>query len=166
MSDQSDDNTDPDGLLEILRGVEIGETWAERARRFDILILKSCFPNNAITSDANAAAMRAVYEEMHKVALSLPQAVLLLSSPPLVFESTRPDQVARAADMATWLGRSWTGPRLGYANIFDTLTYRSGPARGTLRLRYRRRRPGNSHVSAAGAEAAARTIVPAVRALL
>lgn len=98
--------------------------------------------------------------------MTLPQPVLLMSSPPLVFEATRPDQAARAADLAAWLKSHWTGPRLGYANIFETLTYRSGPARGTLRLRYRRRRPGDSHLGVAGAEAAARAIVPAVRALL
>jgi hypothetical protein len=160
------DNTDPDGLLAILRGVELGEPWAERARTFDVLMLKSCFPNNMIDSDATAASMKRIYQHLREVATALPQAVLLMSSPPLVFESTRPDQVARAGDIAAWLGRNWTGPRLGYANIFDTLTYHSGPARGTLRLRYRRKRPGNSHVSVAGAEAAARTIVPALRAVL
>jgi hypothetical protein len=100
------------------------------------------------------------------IALALPQAVLVVSSPPLVFESTRPDQAARAADLAAWLGSHWTGPRLGSVNIFDALTYHSGPARGTLRLRYRRKRLRDSHLSVAGAEAAASAIVSAVRAVL
>lgn len=160
------DNTDPDGLLAILRGIEAGEPWAERATTFDVLILKSCFPNNAINSDAVATSLKGVYQEMRDVATALPQAVLLVSSPPLVFEATRPDQAARAADVAAWLASHWTGPRLGYANIFDTLTYRSGPARGTLRLRYRRMRRGDSHLGVAGAEVAARAIVSAVRVVL
>jgi hypothetical protein len=160
------DNTDPEGLLAILKGIEAGEPWADRAKTFDLLMLKSCFPNNAIRSDSAAAALKGIYQQMREVAMTLPQPVLLVSSPPLVFEATRPDQAARAADLAAWLESHWTGPRLGYANIFETLTYRSGPARGTLRLRYRRRRPSDSHLGVAGAEAAARTIVPAVRALL
>jgi hypothetical protein len=160
------DNTDPHGLLTILRGIEAGEPWAERTRTFDVLMLKSCFPNNAIHSDAATTSLKGLYQQMREVAMALPQAVLLMSSPPLVLEATRPDQAARAADIAAWLGSHWTGPRLGYANIFDTLTYHCGPARGTLRLRYRRKRPRDSHLGVAGAEAAARAIVPAVRALL
>jgi len=160
------DNTDPDGLLTILRGIEAGESWAERATTCDVLILKSCFPNNKISSDAAATSLKGIYQEMRDLAVALPQAVLLVSSPPLVFEATRPDQAAWADDIATWLGSHWTGGRLGYANIFETLTYRSGPARGTLRLRYRVKRPRDSHLAVAGAEAAARTIVPGVLALL
>ena len=160
------DNTDPAGLLTILQGIEAGEAWAAQARTFDVLMLKSCFPNNAIHSEAAATSLKQIYQQMREVALALPQAVLLVSSPPLVLEVTRPDQAARAAELASWLGTQWTGPRLGYANIFDTLTYHSGPARGTLRLRYRRPRPADSHLGAAGAQVAARAIVPAVRAVL
>jgi len=160
------DNTDPDGLLAILRGIEAGEPWAEDAKTFDVLILKSCFPNNNIHSDAAATSLRALYQEMREVALALPLAVLLVASPPLVLEATLPGQKARAADLAAWLGSHWTGPRLAYANIFETLSYRSGPARGTLRLPYRLRRPRDSHLTVAGAEAAAAAIVPALRAVL
>jgi hypothetical protein len=103
---------------------------------------------------------------MREIALDLPQAVVLVSSPPLVFEATATDQAARATDIAAWLGAHWTGPRLGYVNIFDILTYHSGPARGTLRLGYRRMRPRDSHLSGAGAQAAASAIVPAVRAVV
>ncbi len=161
-----DDNTDPGGLLAILQGITAGEPWAERARAFDVLILKSCFPNNAIGSEAAATSLKALYQEIREVALAMTQAVLLVSSPPLVLDATRPGQPARAADIAGWLGAQWTGPNLGYANIFDVLTYRSGPAAGTLRLRYRRVRPRDSHLSVAGAQTAARAIVPAVQAVL
>lgn len=160
------DNTDPVGLLAILQGVEAGAPWAERARTFDVLMLKSCFPNNAIHTDAAVTSLKEIYQQMREVALALPQAVVLVSSPPLVFEATRPGQAARAGDIAAWLGSHWTGPRLGYVNIFNTLTYHSGPARGTLRLRYRRMRPRDSHLGVAGAQAAASAIVPAVRAVL
>lgn len=159
------DNTDPDGLLTILRGIAAGKPWAASAAAFDILLLKSCFPNSAIGSDADAGWLKEVYQEMREIALGLSQAVVLLSSPPLALEATRPGQAARAADVATWLGTSWTGPRLGYANIFDTLTYGSGPARGTLRLGYRTKRPRDSHLSVAGAQAAASAIVPPLLAV-
>jgi hypothetical protein len=160
------DNTDPGGLLAILAGVAAGEPWAARARTFDVLILKSCFPNNAVRTGAAALSLKQTYQQMREVALSLAQAVVLVSSPPLVLEATSPDQAARATDIAAWLGEHWTGPRLGYANIFDTLTYHSGPARGTLRLGYRRMRPRDSHLGGAGAQAAASAIVPAVRAVV
>jgi hypothetical protein len=160
------DNTDPEGLLAILSGIEAREPWAEHARSFDVLMLKSCFPNNAIHSDAAARSLKGVYQRMRLVARALPQSVLLLSSPPLVLESTQPGETARAADIAAWLGSYWSGPRLSYTDIFDTLTYHSGPARGTLRLGYRRMRPRDSHLAVAGAEAATLAIVRAVGAVL
>lgn len=160
------DNTDPDGLLAILRGIEAGQLFNECTTTFDILMLKSCFPNNAIHSDAAASSLKGVYQSMRDVAMALPQAVVLISSPPLVFEVTRPDQVERAADIAGWLGLHWSGAGLGYANIFNALTYHSGPAQGTLRFRYRVGRPGDSHLGVSGAETAARAIVLAVRAVL
>ena len=52
------DNTDPGGLLAILAGIEGGEPWAARARTFDVLILKSCFPNNAIRTGAAAQSLK------------------------------------------------------------------------------------------------------------
>lgn len=58
------DNTDPDGLLTILKGIEAGEPWAERATTCDVLVLKSCFPNNKIRSDAAATSLKRVYQEM------------------------------------------------------------------------------------------------------
>jgi hypothetical protein len=160
------DNTDPAGLLAILQGIEANEPWAERAKTFDVLMLKSCFPNSDVASDAAATSLKEIYRQMREVAVALPSAVVLVSSPPLVLEVTRPGNAARAADIAAWLGSYWAGPRLGYANIFDPLTYHSGPARGTLRLRYRRARPGDSHLGGAGAQVAARAIVPAVRSVL
>lgn len=162
-----DDNTDPDGLLAILRAIKSGDLpLTQCATTFDVLMLKSCFPNNAIHSDAAALALKGVYQEMRDVAMALPQAVVLVSSPPLVFEATRPDQVERAVDIAGWLGLHWSGPGLGYANIFHALSYHTGPAEGTLKLRYRVKRPGDSHLGVAGAETAARAIVLAVHAVI
>jgi len=161
-----DDDTDPGGLCAVLGGVRDGDLWAERMTTCDLLMVKSCFPNNAIRSDRDAAALRGVYQDLKAIALSLPQPVLLISSPPLVLESTRPSEAARAADLAEWLGSHWVGPGLGYADIFRALTYRRGPARGTLRLRYRVPRRADSHLAVTGAQAAAHVIVPAVCALL
>lgn len=159
------DDTDPEGLLRVLEGVRDANPWSADLRTFDLVVLKSCFPNNAIRSDEAAEQLRDTYRRLREIALELPQAVVLVSSPPLVFEATRPDQAARAVRLAEWLTAHWTGPRLAYVNLLDALAYRSGPARGTLRLRYRVLRRGDSHLSPAGAEAGARALVPGLRAV-
>ena len=90
--------------------------------------------------------------------------MLLLTSPPLVIESTGPAEAGRAEEVADWLTSTWTGHGLHCANLFSALSYRRGPLRGTLRAGYRVRRPRDSHLSAAGERAAARFVSDAILA--
>jgi hypothetical protein len=153
------DDTDPAGLLRLLRGMADGAGW--RVPAHDLLVLKSCFPNSAVES---VPAMQEAYDELREVARKLPQSVLLLTSPPLVVESTSIAQARRAEDVADWLVETWTGNGLHCANLFAALSYRRGPLRGTLRTAYRSRRPRDSHLSPAGERAAARFASTAILA--
>lgn len=153
------DDTDPLGLVTLL------EALANRAIEVpdhDLLILKSCFPNNGLADDAAASAMKGTYSKLRGLADDLPAYVLLLSSPPLATESTRFSETKRATEMAQWLHMTWPGPGLGFGDLYGALSYRSGPLRGTLKASYRARRPRDSHLSAAGARAGASLVVEAI----
>ena len=110
------DDTDPGGLLAILQGIAAGEPWAGRARTFDILILTSRFPHNAIVSEAGATSLKARYQEIREVALALPQAVLLCPPHP---SSSRPAGPARRHGQPTSPGGS---ARTGPARTWGTRT--------------------------------------------
>lgn len=156
-----DDDTDPAGLVRLLRRLLDGAPWELPAH--DVLVLKSCFPNSAVTAEA-MPVVRATYTELRELAASLPQTVLLLSSPPLVIESTTPSEARRAEDLNTWLAETWVGPGLEFADLFRALSYRRGPLRATLRATYRVRRPRDSHLSRAGELAAAGFVARAIQA--
>lgn len=155
-----DDDTDPPGLVRLVEALGSGRL---EVPEHDVLVLKSCFPNNAVGSDDEAARLRETYVALQAAARRLPAHVLLLSTPPLVRESTSTAQARRAADTAAWLRETWAGPGLGFADLFGALSYRGGPLRGTLRTAYRARRPRDSHLSPAGARAGAAFVAEAIR---
>lgn len=150
------DNTDPEGLVALL-GALCSGTLAH-VPEHDVLVVKSCFPNSDIRSDEDGARLRETYGALREAASALAQHVVLVSSPPLVVESSWPAAATRAADLATWLGATWPGPGLGYIDLFGALSHRVGPLRGTLRLDCRSRRPRDSHLSVRGARVGAAAV--------
>jgi len=154
------DDTDPLGLVTLLQSLVDGGLDVPA---HDLLVLKSCFPNNALDNDQDEARLREAYAEMRALASRLTAHVLLLSSPPLAVESTTTGQARRALSMAAWLAGTWPGPGLGFADLLGALSYRRGPLRGTLRTSYRARRPRDSHLSGAGARAGAAFVAGAIR---
>lgn len=153
------DDTDPSGLVVLLRALTEGSL--PDVPSHDLLILKSCFPNSAVT-DEGLPALQDTYLELRDLARALPQTVLLLSSPPLSAESTSRREAANAARVAAWLAETWPGEGLAFGDLFSALSHQRGPLRGTLRLDARARRPRDSHLSAAGARRGAALVADAV----
>jgi hypothetical protein len=147
-----DDNTDPDGLQAIFeQTLDMGETDQSRPprntlsglMRYDIIILKSCFPASAIGSDEQLRTYEEAYLSIRSFADAHPEHLLvLLSTPPLEPGSTRAADAARARAFARWLtsddfvdGRS----NLTTFDLFDALA-EPDPSRSdfnTLREEYR-----------------------------
>lgn len=154
------DNTDPSGLVALLEALHAGRL--RHVPPHEILVLKSCFPNSDV-SEADEPSLRQVYDALRERALDLPQRTMLVSSPPLVIESTSPAAARRAERLADWLGQTWSAPRLAFVDLFATLSHRRGPLRGTLKTTYRTGRPRDSHLNSAGARAGAAVIAAALR---
>ena len=157
-----DDDTDPPGLLRFLQGVAGDASYAEEVRAFDVLVVKSCFPTNAIDSEAAASALRETYLHLRELAAELPLRTVLVSSPPLVAESTSGAQRRRARELAAWLAQRWPGERTDFADLFTALAAPSGPFAGSLRLPYRLRRLRDSHPRQAGCHAGAAVVADAL----
>ena len=157
-----DDNTDPDGLVELLRRAGTGHDLAEEFCSFDIVVLKSCYPNNAIASDEAEKRLRITYRLLLEAAVGLPIQVVLATSPPLAPERTNKEERERAVRTAEWLTRSWRGPNARVADIFSAISFPDGPFKGGLAWTARRPWPMDSHPGHRGCAQAAAVVVDAL----
>jgi hypothetical protein len=151
------DNTDPDGLLMLLSAFSAG--LKAELEPFDTLMIKSCYPNSNIRAEADAARLRATYQELASLADGFPSKVVLLTSPPLAPIRTSRANAARAKEMSQWLSATWPG---GSRYAIDTFSVLSDD-HGVLAREFRRPAPWDSHPSDAGARTVATHVAEALR---
>jgi hypothetical protein len=148
------DDTDPPALARLFDGHD-GEVMAAREQilEYDVIAMKSCFPNSAIHSDADAARRRETYCALLSSLAAIPRQFLLVTSPPLVRLRTTEAQAARARGIATWLASGASAAdNVSVFDLFDRLAAPSGPDVDRLRREYRRRLPVDSHPNARAGE--------------
>jgi hypothetical protein len=152
-----DDNTDPPGLLRLAAGDGGSAPYLAELRGFDVVLMKSCFPNNAIKDDAAFRALQATYEEFFQVLSGWTSTTtVLLTSPPLNPRHTSRTEAARAVQMAEWLVGAPKPPRVHVFDLFGVLSADTGRHAGMLKGQYRRRfRMPDSHPNDAGSRDAA-----------
>jgi hypothetical protein len=125
---------------------------------YDGIIIKSCFPNTRITSDAMLAAHQQAYEQIARFFHAHPgKKLAILASPPLIPLLTLPPFARRARLLAQWLINTDFGPNIYVFDLFDKLAVSERKHQAnTLRPEYRRRFPFDSHPN----KQAARAIAP------
>jgi hypothetical protein len=70
----------------------------------EVIIVKSCFPANSITSEQQLEEYKNYYATMQKVFDQHPNRLfILMTTPPLNPAETRPDTASRARRIANWL---------------------------------------------------------------
>jgi hypothetical protein len=134
-------NTDPEGLAVLFSQPVHSppDNAFSRLLQHEVLIVKSCFPNSAIKSDAELVQNKDWYLTMRNVVDQHPDRVFIfLTSPPLHPLATTADEAARARTLASWLvsdefrrGR----PNLFVFDFFDQL---ADPQTNMLRAAYQR----------------------------
>jgi len=135
-----------------------GDTTLRAILGYDIVAIKSCFPNTRLTSDSMLERHKQAYKSIVDFFSSRPSKKLaILTSPPLIPLLTLPPFARRARILADWLSTSDFGPNVFVFDFFNELAVPEGKRQAnTLRREYRRRFPLDSHPN----ELASQTIAP------
>ena len=140
-------NTRPEDFADIFTDKATPEATAIRdmALAYDVVILKSCYPNSNIRSPAELDAVQGCYRQIAKFfAADRPnKQLIILTSPPLRKNRTSMGNAQRARILAEWLAAEPHGPNTTVFNFFAELA----DARGFLRKEYQTVWPWDSHPS-------------------
>jgi len=117
---------------------------------FDIILLKSCYPNSNIRSDAELETIKEQYGAITKFfANHTDKQLIILTSPPLTPLMTKSDRARRARELAAWLRTADLGSNVKVFDFFDLLAApRDQKQANELRKEYRRWLPFDSHPNA------------------
>lgn len=89
---------------------------------YDIIIIKSCYPNSDINSDEQLEAIKGNYLSITRFFATHPdKQLIILTSPPLRRLRTNPAAAKRARQLATWLVTQNFGANTGVFNFYDLL---------------------------------------------
>jgi hypothetical protein len=142
------DDTDPPALAKLFTGAEADVIGLrEKILSYDVIALKSCYPNSAIRSDEAERSRMDLYQQLIAAITRIPREFVLVTSPPLTPLRTSASQAARASRVARWLATDATAGA-GNVSVFDLfhhLAEPSGRDAGMLRKGYRRALPFDSH---------------------
>ena len=156
-------------------------TYYSGALSNDIVMFKSCFPNSDIggsiespadplSSERSLANYQATFNELALELEKYPDKLMIyLTSPPLVPESTTPENARRARDFNDWLIEEYLPQyqeRTGLTNlaIFDLFGVLADE-NGFLKDEYRRTGRGDSHPNETANKAAAQEFMEFFRPL-
>lgn len=124
---------------------------------FDVIVIKSCYPNSNIKSGGELHVIQNHYRSIAQYfAQHTDKQLVILTSPPLIPLLTRRANATRARELAYWLSRTRFGENVGIFNLFDELANDSGTQANMLRREYRRVLPFDSHPN----KLASQTIAP------
>lgn len=133
------DNTDPDGWYEIFQQpyTDPPANTLSHMLQHDVIIFKSCFPTSDISDDDMFAAYQRYYLDIRDVIDQYPDKLFVAwTTPPLVPNSTTPENAARARSWAEYLTSAEYldgHPNLVVFDIFNLLADEDG----FLRAEYR-----------------------------
>lgn len=118
----------------------------EKALRYDIVVIKSCYPNSNIASDQELEGIKQHYVAICSFFAKQNRMLIILTSPPLTPLMTKPDKAKRARELSDWLVNTDFGASVKVFNLFDLLAIspRSKQA-NMLKKEYRRWLPTDSH---------------------
>ena len=148
-----DDNTDPDGLAALFeqKVYRLPVNALSALLQHQVIIFKSCFPVSDIRSEEQLETYQQYYLSIRDVIAQHPDRLFIaMTPPPLVPESTTPENAARAREFADWLvsDEYRAGvPNLAVFDFFDALAEDdpASPEVNMLRAEYRPEAVGDSH---------------------
>ncbi len=129
-------NTNPANLAQFFT------TWPDALDDYDLIIIKSCYPNSHIKSHEQLDNIKDSYNSIIKAFANHAKQPLILTSPPLRPILTNQTEAQFSIELADWLASS------SGVHVFDLhklLIESSGKHKGMLKQRYRRLIPFDNH---------------------
>lgn len=155
-------NTRPQDLLIIFSHNTADQYRAIRdfALGFDVVVIKSCYPNSNITSDEELEQVKRYYQSICEYFVEQNKRLVILTSPPLVSLMTKRVNADMARRLAGWLTTTNFGDAVSVFDFFDWLATPTNQRRAnTLRKDYRRWLPIDSHPNRRASEEIAPRLV-------
>jgi hypothetical protein len=131
-------NTNPDNLAEFFGG------WPNILDDYDIIMIKSCYPNSHIKDAAQLATIKNSYNSIIKSFSEHNKPLFILTSPPLRPLFTNATEARLSGELADWL----VSLANGKVRVFDfhhLLAEATGRNAGMLKRQYRRLLPFDNH---------------------
>ena len=134
------ENTRPEDYAELFS--EKPSKMLDFVLHFDVIIIKSCYPNSNIKSQSELEQVKAYYRSICSYISGKPsKKLIILTSPPLQPLMTSKINAKRAQDLAEWLTTEKFGDTIKVFNLHKLLADYSG----LLGRKYRRLFPFDSH---------------------
>jgi len=123
--------------------------FTQHGRAEDLVIIKSCYPNNAIKSGEALEEIKRTYQQIVSAYVNNSSGkLLIMTTPPLRPCRTNKQQAARARNLASWLAAQDFGPRVAVFDFYDHLAQVGGKQNAhMLKASYRRLFPWDTHPS-------------------
>lgn len=138
-------NTNPDNyaLLFSEDGAKNQKAAHKLVNSYEVVIIKSCYPNSNITSDKHLETLKDLYQQICKFFREEwpDKKLIILTSPPLVPLKTYSSAGDRARKLSDWLSSGKLGANVAVFNFFDHLA----DSDNLLKKGYRRFIPIDSH---------------------
>jgi|JI6StandDraft_1071083.scaffolds.fasta_scaffold14124_5 hypothetical protein len=131
-------NTNPDNLSEFF------SRWSDVLNEYDLVIIKSCYPNSHIKDTDQLIKTQESYLSIIKSFKAHGNRLLILTTPPLRPIMTNKLEAKLANALADWLV-SVTDDDVQVFDLHHLLAEEAGASRGTLKRKYRRLLPFDNH---------------------
>lgn len=155
-----EDDTDIGAYVSLLTGDE-QDGFLQWLRTFDIVVLKSCYPNSNIKSSDAEVRRRKEIETIVSHSAVLFRSAVWVTPPPLTRFRTTNSSAARAHAVAQWTVEMPRSPNVAVFNLHAELSEVDGGQRGMLREDFRRL-PLDSHPNRLGAARAGASLAKAI----
>lgn len=139
--DFPDNDTKPSSLAAIFGSADKNafRPILELVARYDIVMVKSCYPNSDIKNTDELRALQESYQTIMKFFASSNQRLIIMTSPPLRPWRTSSVNAARARTLNNWLAETVPARNIRVFDFFDLLANPTEHRQAnTLRKQYRR----------------------------
>ena len=122
--------------------------------QYNIVIIKSCYPNSNLKSKEELALVQAAYQKIANFfEVQKSKKLIILTTPPLIPFKTNSENAARARQLATWLAGGTLARNVYVFDLFDQLAAAPNEKEAhMLRKEFRRWLPFDAHPNAKASE--------------